>query len=179
MVAGRFKGRGQSFEQSGAMVMNRRGLSVHEPFRSHDFSSKNLSDALMTKTNAEKWSGFSEFADHITADACFRGGAGTGGNTDSLGRFFADFVERDLIVPVNLHLCAQFTEVLDEIVGKGIVVVDHKEHRPECRIRLRFGQLTLFKSLVMFIRVVAVTWLDLKAIKFYSLKQDSYLSTLS
>jgi hypothetical protein len=29
---------------------------------------------------------------------------------------------------VNLYLCAQFPKVLNDIPGKGIIVVDHQNH---------------------------------------------------
>jgi hypothetical protein len=34
----------------------------------------------------------------------------------------------DLVVAMHAHVLAQFAEILDEVVGEGVVVVDHQEH---------------------------------------------------
>ena len=49
MVANRREWVGQSFEQSGVIVVNRRCLAVHQLLRMNNFSAKSLSDALMAK----------------------------------------------------------------------------------------------------------------------------------
>ncbi len=47
---------------------------------------------------------------------------------DALGREGADPVDRDLVVAMDDELGTQFAEVLDEVVGEGVVVVDDEEH---------------------------------------------------
>ena len=33
-----------------------------------------------------------------------------------------------LIVAMDLHVSAQLTEILHQVIGKGIVIVDHQQH---------------------------------------------------
>src|SRR6185369_2154287 len=51
--------------------------------------------------------------------------AGTGRDHDPGRPQLLDLSQRYPVVPVNLHLLTQFTEVLNNIVGKGVVVIDH------------------------------------------------------
>jgi hypothetical protein len=39
-----------------------------------------------------------------------------------------DLVDRDLVVADDAHLLAELAEILHEVVGEGIVVVDHQQH---------------------------------------------------
>src|SRR6478609_4722295 len=39
-----------------------------------------------------------------------------------------DLGERDLVVSIDLHILTQFSEILDEIVGERIVVIDNQQH---------------------------------------------------
>jgi hypothetical protein len=39
-----------------------------------------------------------------------------------------DLVDRNLIVAEYPHVFTQFPEVLHEVIGKGVIVVDHQEH---------------------------------------------------
>ena len=70
-----------------------------------------------------------EAADDVVADAGFGGGAGAGGDADALGGEAGDFLDGDFVVALHEGIGAEFAEVLDEVVGKGVVVVDDEEHR--------------------------------------------------
>ena len=39
-----------------------------------------------------------------------------------------NFFKRDLVVAVNSDLLLKLAEVLHQVVGEGIVIVDHQEH---------------------------------------------------
>ena len=132
VVAGCLKRGLDAGEDTFSLVMNKRGLAVHEFAGSDDITAKDLADTLVTEANPEEGNVFSKFPNYIATDSGFSRGAGTGGNTDLRRRFFADFIERDLVVSMHLHLRAQFSEVLDEVVGERVVVVDDEQHRREC-----------------------------------------------
>ena len=40
-----------------------------------------------------------------------------------------DLVRRDRVVPVDLELGPELAEVLHQVVGEGVVVVDHQQHQ--------------------------------------------------
>src|ERR1041384_2255425 len=53
VVAGGLEGRGDAVEQASAIVMNGRGLAVHQPRRASDRSAVDRAQALMPQADAE------------------------------------------------------------------------------------------------------------------------------
>ena len=53
---------------------------------------------------------------------------GPGEMHNPLRRQRFDFFQRDLVVAANLHLRAQFSQQLHQVVSKRIVVVENKDH---------------------------------------------------
>ena len=49
------------------------------------------------------------------------------GDDESL-RQLADLVDRDFVIPLHQHVGAELTEVLHEVVGEAVVVVDDEDH---------------------------------------------------
>src|SRR6185369_2094334 len=52
--------------------------------------------------------------------------AGTGRDNYPGRPQLLDLIKSYPVVPVKLHLLAQFTEVLDDVVGKGVVIIYHQ-----------------------------------------------------
>jgi hypothetical protein len=67
-------------------------------------------------------------ADQFDADAGFPRSAGSGRNDDTFGMHRLDLFDGHFVVAANLNLGAQFAQVLDEVVSKGIVVVEDEDH---------------------------------------------------
>ena len=55
-------------------------------------------------------------------------GEQAGRHADAVGVERGDLIQRDLVVARDAHVLAQFAEVLHQVVGKRIVVVDHQQH---------------------------------------------------
>jgi hypothetical protein len=66
--------------------------------------------------------------DQRNADPGFLRRAGPGRNQDALWPHGFDGGDRHLVVAANLDLSAQFAKILDQVVGKRIVVVEHEDH---------------------------------------------------
>jgi len=111
--------------------MNGGSLPMHEAIGADNIASVDLADALMTEADSEDGNDSAHFFNHLAADPRVVRSAGARRYTDTLGCFLANFIERDLVVAMHLHLRAQFSEVLDEVVGERIVVVDDKQHGRE------------------------------------------------
>ena len=68
---------------------------------------------------------------------------GPGESTIADGASVADFVDADRVVAPDDDLGAELAEVLDEVVGEGVVVVDDEDHalrrcgRRELRVGVR------------------------------------------
>ena len=128
MVARGLEGRRQPGEDSGAVVMDRRGLSVHEPIRAHDVTAVHVADTLVAEAHAEQRDRRSEAADDFARDARLVRRAGAGRNADARGLHRRDFVGRDFVVSLHERIRAEFAEILDEVVGEGVVVIDDEQH---------------------------------------------------
>ena len=67
-------------------------------------------------------------ADQIDADAGFLRRAWAGRNDDALRLHRFNIGDCELIVAANLNLGAEFAEILNQVIGKGIVVVENEDH---------------------------------------------------
>ena len=94
-----------------------------------DSAAKGLADGLMSKADAEHRNLPREVADQVDADTRFMRRAGPGRNHDAFRAHAFDLVDRHLIVAANLNVGAQFPDVLHQVVGKRIVVVEYENHR--------------------------------------------------
>src|SRR5437870_2657481 len=72
-----------------------------------------------------EWAG--EALDEGHRDARVAGGARPGRDDDAIGTERRHLVEGDRIVAADVKVGAEFAEVLDEVVGEGVVVVYHQE----------------------------------------------------
>lgn len=141
VVSRRFKGGGYSGKEPLSIVIHGRSLSMHEPIRSHDIAAENLANALMPQANAEERQFARKLADDFATDTGIVRCARTGRNADALGRLLSNLIDRNLVVSMHLHLRAQFSKILDQVVGKRIVVIDYEKHRGECMRGEQGGQL--------------------------------------
>jgi len=110
------------------IVRDRAGLAVHQVRRADDSSAKSRANGLMSETNSQDWNFAREVPNQVDADTGFLRCAWSRRDHDSLRLHRLNFVDRDLIVAPNFHLRAKFSEILDEVVGKGIVIVENEDH---------------------------------------------------
>ena len=94
----------------------------------NDIATKGLADSLMPQADAKD----GHFARHVAnqrhQNPRLTGCTGAGREQNAVGAQRLHLFYRQLIVAANLHLGAQFSQVLHEVVGKRIVVVEHKDH---------------------------------------------------
>ena len=128
MIAGGGHGRGESAEDGLAVVLDRAGLAVHQVLGADDLSAESGADGLMSEADAEHGNFAGEVADDVDADAGVLRGAGAGGDDDALGMHGGDFGDGHLVIAAHFDVSAQFSEILDEVVGEGIVVVEDEDH---------------------------------------------------
>ena len=93
----------------------------------------------MTETDTENRRRLGEREHDVETDAGAVRGAGARRNEDMRGCHDRDLFERDRIVADDSRIRPQLAEVLHEVVGERIVVVDDENHGPEILIRLRPG----------------------------------------
>src|SRR5690606_7502288 len=83
--------------------------------------------ALVTETDAEDGDGRAELPDHLEAHARVLGLTRAGRDEDALGAHRGDVADGDSVVPSHLHLRSELAEVLYEVVGKRVVIVDDED----------------------------------------------------
>src|SRR5947209_4486412 len=128
VVAGGRKRVGQAGEDPLVAVADGGGLAVHQPRRAVDRGAEGDAQGLVAEADPQQGDG-SAAADEIEAHARVLGTAGTGGEDDARG--VAGQHGRDAlgVVAQDLHLRPRRRQHLHEVVGEGVVVVDHQDHR--------------------------------------------------
>jgi hypothetical protein len=97
--------------------------------RSTDYvTAKGRADRLMSQAHAKNGDLPGEVPDQIDADAGILRSARTRGEYDSLRLHGLDIGDLELVVAANLNLGAEFPEILNQVVGKRIVVVENEDH---------------------------------------------------
>src|SRR5262249_53624084 len=96
--------------------------------RAHDFTAERLPERLMTEAHAEDRDRGGGLVDEIEADARFIRGAWAGREHDGV-RIGLDHVRRrKLVVAVNHDLRAQLTQIVEQVEGEAVVIVDQDDH---------------------------------------------------
>ena len=139
MVARRFEGLTEALEDPFRIVVDHGGFPVHQAIRAHHVAAEDFAHALMSQTNAEDGPGGGKLADHGTADTRFRWRARSRRDADAFRIQGRDFFQSNGVVPLYQQSRAQLAEVLDEVVGEGVVVIDDKQHAGE-RVREIWGR---------------------------------------
>lgn len=100
-----------------------------ERFCFNDFSTKGLADTLMAEADAEQWKIFTRGnTDHLEAYACMVGVGRAGGNDDAFGLQIKDLFRGDFIIAMDDDILPQIPEILDQVVGKTVVVINQDNH---------------------------------------------------
>ena len=97
---------------------------MHHAVGAYDVPPKEVPNGLVSEADAEDRLAAGKGPDDVEGNARLTGRTGTGREHDPLGIQRQGLLRRDLIIPENALLHAQLTEVLDEVVGERIVVID-------------------------------------------------------
>ncbi len=130
VVARRLERVGQAAEDALTVVVDRRGLAVHDADVAHHLAAEDVADALVAETDAQDRRRGGEAFQHLVGNAGLARRAGAGGKDDVRRLQLADLIRRDLIVAEDPHVQrrVQLAQALHEVVGEGVVVVDEKDH---------------------------------------------------
>src|SRR3989344_1891704 len=104
------------------------GLAVHLLAGTDHLAAQGGTDALVAQAHAQDGQLAGKTLQRGHADTGFGGRAGTGREHQAVGLHGGDLVEGDLVVAHHLDLFAQFAEVLHQVEGEAVVVVDHQQH---------------------------------------------------
>src|SRR5271165_1353491 len=124
MIARGCEGISQFAEDAFGIVMNGAGLAVKQLWCANDLAAESCADCLMAQADAEYGEFSREALDQVDADSRVLGRARTGGNYDAFWFAAGDLFHGNFVVAMHFDIAAQFAEVLSEVVGEGIVVVE-------------------------------------------------------
>ena len=126
VIAGGRKRTGDAPEDRLLRVRDARHLAMHHLRCAADRSAEGLTQALMPQAYAQDGKRGAELDEKVLADARVgrRSRPGRQHNRHRTQR--RDLCQGDLVVAPNHHVLAELTEVLHQVVGERIVVVDHQ-----------------------------------------------------
>ncbi len=100
---------------------------MHHPLRPDHPASEGLPDGLVAETDAQDGDLFVEAPDDVEGDARLIRGAGAGGQDNGLRCHGLDLLQGRLVVPPDNHVFSELAQVLDQVVGKRVVIIDHQD----------------------------------------------------
>src|SRR5271166_136278 len=103
-------------------------LAVHKVGGANDVAAKGGADGLMAETDAENRDFSCEVFDDVDADARLVRRAGTGRDDDAFRGELLDLFQCGPVVAAHHDFMPHFPDVLHQVVGKRIVVVQDKDH---------------------------------------------------
>src|SRR6266566_1771069 len=116
-------------ENSLAVVLDFAGLAVKKFRRPDDSPSERRPDRLMPQANPKNRKLRGETLDEFHGNACLLRRAWARRNHDLLRLAAGNLFHGNLVVAMHLHLAAQLAEILRQVVGKRVVVVEQQDHR--------------------------------------------------
>ena len=110
-------------------MMHDAHLAVDDLMAAHDIAAKGLTDGLMAQTDPQqRGPGFGRRRRQGKTDAGLRRIAGAGGQHDSLGLQRHRGLHIQGIIAAHDNIRPQFAQIMHEVVGKAVVVIDEKQH---------------------------------------------------
>src|SRR5882724_11848003 len=130
VIAGRDEGARQSPKHAHSRMLDRRGFPVNNLSRLADLAAERLADRLVSQAHAQDRNLARKIANHTQRYARLAGRAGSRRDDDALRPHRLDVSSRDLVVASHFDFGTQFPQILHQIPGERIVVVDHQHHDP-------------------------------------------------
>src|SRR5581483_209748 len=118
-------------EESGALVFDLGHLSMNRCGTYH-FAAESLPDRLMTEADPEYGNGRGSRGDQLEADTRFIRGAGTGRQYDRVRLRRHDVRNRHSVVSMHDNVSSELSQIVEEVEGEAVVVVDDDDHVPPC-----------------------------------------------
>src|SRR5260370_34732867 len=128
MVARGGEGIRQVAENISAVVMDLARFAMKEFGSADDFAAERGANGLMAKAHAEDGKFSRETFDQLHGNTGLLRRAGAGRNHDAFWLAADNFIDGNFVVSMHFDGATQIPEILGEVVGKGIVVVEKQDH---------------------------------------------------
>jgi hypothetical protein len=128
MVPGGLERVGQVTEQTLPAMEHGGYLAMHERPGPHHLAAKGKPHGLVPQANPQQGNPAGKMLDHRHGDPGFARTARPRRNDQIVGRQTFDLGQGDLVIAKHFDLLTQDPEILDQVIGKRIIVVDHQQH---------------------------------------------------
>ena len=105
-----------------------RRLAMHQSRSANDFSAIRFSDALMSQADTQGWRMLAEGPNDFVRQAGLAGRTGARRDQDPVRFESLNPFQGYFIIAKDLHLHLHLAEVLDEVVGERVVIIDDQQH---------------------------------------------------
>src|SRR3989344_2319418 len=114
-----------AFKYGLAVVVNRRGFAVHEPLCPYNLSAISIANGLMSKTDPQYRNLSCKFLYNLNRHPCLFRVTWARRYYNPLRLKFLYLLYRNFVITIDPYILVQFAKILDKVVGKRIVVVNH------------------------------------------------------
>ena len=128
VISGRGHGLGRVAEERLAIVFDLAGFAVHKLMGPDHVTPECRANRLMSQADAQHRKLAGKVPDQINADAGLLRRTGAGRDNDAVRTHGFDLRRNDLVIAAHLYLLPQFSQLLHQVVGKGIVVIENEYH---------------------------------------------------
>ena len=125
VVADHCEGAGDVLEDAHARMRDEGSLAMHDLLGADDFTAKCFADGLVAKADAQYRLLAGEVLEHFHRNARLGRRFRAGRDADAVRIQRLDLFDRDFVVAVDPYVFAQLAEILHDVVGEGVIVVDH------------------------------------------------------
>ena len=129
VITGAGKRRRQSRENALAIMLHFARLAMHQALRAHHFAAKGFADGLMSQAYTEDRGLARHVTDQRNQDPRFARRTGPRRQQDALRLQRFNLFDGELVVAADQHVRPKLAQVLNQVVGEGIVVIEDKNHR--------------------------------------------------
>ena len=129
MVARRLERAVDAAKHARALMPHLGKLAMHRLRRAHDVAAERLADRLMAEADAEDRNGSARPCSIRSRQmpASF-GVQGPGDSTIASGFAAEHVLDRDLVVAMHGHVRPEPAQIMDEVEGEAVVIVDQHDH---------------------------------------------------
>src|ERR1700720_602978 len=128
MIARRLEWRIDATKDAPAAVLDFRQLAMNRDRRAHHLAAERLADRLMPEADAEDRDSRRGGNDQIETDARLVRRARAWREHDGVRLGRDDIVRRHLVVAMHVNLGPELTEIMHEVEGETVVIVDQNDH---------------------------------------------------
>src|SRR5258708_7660655 len=116
------------FEDRSSVMLHLTRFAVHKVGCAYDFPAESSPQSLMAQADAQNRQFAGQMPEKIDADTCLLWGTRPGRDHNTLRAHGLNFFDRDLVVAADYHFRTQFAQILHQVVGERIVIIEHKHH---------------------------------------------------